>query len=196
MGWNLVRPVSRTAHPMASNAAGEGLNFDFTPLLAELGNLAAESAPKTPNSDFASLPAETGSVMAIDLVNQAAEMVQSIEDHAAEATARAHGLAQKASEQLEFAQSRIRVLEQALGATEERCNAANGRAADAEQTVRRSQAEIAALEERLSAADHRARNAEARVAEAEKVLKRVEDSIRNKLLSKRQPPAHGMAAAA
>jgi hypothetical protein len=196
MGWNLVRPVSRSAHQALPNPANEGPSFDFTPLLAELGSLAAHSAPETPHSDVAPLPAESASVTAIDLVNQAAAMVQSIEDHAAETTARAHGLAQKASDQLEFAQSRIRVLEQAQSAAEDRCKAANARAAEAEQMIRQSKAEIAILEERLSAADHRARNAEARVAEAEKVLKRVEDSIRNKLLSKMQPPGQAMAAAA
>lgn len=196
MGWNLVRPVSRTGHQAAPAPAAAGPDFDFTPLLAELAGVTAGLANEAPHSEFTSLPAESGEVKAIDLVNQAAEMVRSIEDHAAETTARAHGLAQKASAQLEFAHSRIRVLETAQSAAEDRCNAADARAAEAEQTVRQSQAEIAALEERLSAADQRARNAEARVIEAEKVLKRVEDSIRNKLLSKRQPSTNGMAAAA
>jgi hypothetical protein len=196
MGWNLVRPVNRTGRQAALNSANEVANFDFTPLLAELAGVTADSANRAANSDFTSLPAEAGGVMAIDLVNQAAEMVQSIEDHAAETAARAQGLAQKASEQLEFANSRIRVLEAAQIAAEDRCNASDARTAEAEQMIRQSRAEIAALEERLSAADHRARNAEARVIEAEKVLKRVEDSIRNKLLSKRQPSMNGMAAAA
>ena len=195
MGWNLVRPVSRTGHQVVPDSANEVPNIDFTSLLAEMG-VTADSANEVPNSDFTSLRTETESVTAIDLVNQAAEMVQSIEDHAAETTARAHGLAQKASEQLEFAHSRIRALESAQSATEDRCKAANARAAEAEQMVRQSKAEIAAMEERLSAADHRVRNAEARVIEAEKVLKRVEDSIRNKLLSKRQPSTNRVVAAA
>ena len=59
-----------------------------------------------------------------------------------------------------------------------------------------SKAEIAAMEESLSGADRRARNAEARVIEAKKILSQVEDSIRNKLLSKGHPSMNRLVAAA
>ena len=173
MGWNLVRPVRHTGHQVVPDSANEVLNSDFT-----------------------SLHAETWGVTAVDLVNQAAEIVQSIEEHAAETTARAQDLAQKAVEQLEIAGSRIRALESAQSALEERCRAANARAAEAEQMVRQSKAEIAAMEESLSGADRRARNAEARVIEAKKILSQVEDSIRNKLLSKGHPSMNRLAAVA
>ena len=155
--WFPIRPISVS-------------NFDFTSLLTEINGVTANSANEVPNSDFTSLPAATGGVTAVDLVNQAAEMVQSIEDYAAETTARAYGLAHKASEQLEFANSQMRALKSAQSAMEERCRATNARADKAEQMVRQSKAQIAAMEESLSAADRRARNAEARVIEAEKIL--------------------------
>ena len=53
---------------------------------------------------------ETEAATAIDLVHQAAEVLQSIEDRAAATEARAHGLARQAAEQLQLAESRMRAL--------------------------------------------------------------------------------------
>ena len=115
------------------------------------------------------IPSEdTGGVAAIDLVNQAAQVIQSIEDQAAETKMRAHDLARRAAEQLNFAERRIRALESAQSAAEASLNEANARADQAEQGTRIAQAQIAAIEDRLCTAEDRARNAEARAIEAEK----------------------------
>ena len=124
-------------------------------------------------------PADTTAVTAIDLVYQAAEVLQSIEDRSAAAEARAHALARQAAEQLQLAETRMRALESTQREAEAKANEAHARADEAEQIVR-------ATESRLSAAEQRARNAEVRAIEAEKILIRVEDAIRNQLLAKRQ----------
>ena len=71
------------------------------------------------------LSEDTGGVAAIDLVNQAAQVIQSIEDQAAETKMRAHDLARRAAEQLNFAERRIRALESAQSAAEASLNEAN-----------------------------------------------------------------------
>lgn len=139
---------------------------------------------------------ETGDMTAIELVNQAAERIQSIEYHAAETLARAHDLGRRAAEQLQLAESRIRDMEAAQGAMQGNLNAANARAHQAEQLVSQMEAEIAAVAERVSSADQRARFADARAVEAERMLIRVEDAIQSQLLGKRQTSMNRMAAAA
>ena len=128
----------------------------------------------------------TGGVAAIDLVNQAAQVIQSIEDQAAETKMRAHDLARRAAEQLNFAERRVGS-ELAQSAAEASLNEANARADQAEQGTRIAQAQIADIEDRLCTAEDRAKNAEARAIEAEKTLIRVEEAIRSQLLAKRQP---------
>jgi hypothetical protein len=115
----------------------------------------------------------------LDLVHQAADLLQNIEDRAAATQACALEIAQQAAEQLQSAESRIRELQS-------EARAANVRANEAEQMLRAAQSEIAAWANRLSTTQERARNAEARVIEAEKMLIKVEDAIRNRLLSRRQ----------
>ena len=131
-------------------------------------------------------PTETKAVTAIDLVYQAAEVLQSIEDRSAAAEARTHALARQAAEQLQLAETRIRALESAQREAEAKANEANARADEAEQMVRATESQVAAMGDRLSTAEQRARNAEVRAIEAEKILIRVEDAIRNQLLVKRQ----------
>jgi methyl-accepting chemotaxis protein len=133
-------------------------------------------------------------VTAIGLVDEAAQVVQFIEDSAAEIAARAHDLARRAAEQLKAAEAQIRAVESrnreveaSLRAAEANLRAANARADQAEQKVKAAEAQIAAMEDRVFAAEHRASNAEAHAIEAEKVILRVEDAIRNQLLGKRNP---------
>ena len=121
----------------------------------------------------------------LDLIHQAANLLQSVEDRAAATEARALTLARQATEQLDSAESRIREMQSLQQATEAEAKAANARANEAEQMLREARSEIAALENRLSTTEVRARNAEARFIEAEKILIRVEDAIRTQLLSKR-----------
>ena len=173
MGWSQDRQLDRTGRPVAVDPAKRAPQFRRAPPSAEIGVVAA-----------------------IDLVYQAADVFQSIEDHAAETVARAHDLARQAAEQLNFAESRNRALEAAQRAAEADLKEANARADQAEQTAKETEAQIAAIQDRLTAAEQRASNAEARAIEAEKTLLRVEDAIRNQLLAKWQPLVGRSAAAA
>jgi len=130
---------------------------------------------------------ETGRVVALDLVNQAANVIQNIEDGAAETVVRAEELARRTTENLIFAERRIRDLKQAQSAAEILVKEANVRADQAEQETRAAQAHIAAIGDRLSAAESRARNAEACAIEVVETLTRVEEAIRIQILAKRQP---------
>jgi hypothetical protein len=149
------------------------------------------------------LSVETRAMTAIGLVDEAAQVVQLIEDNASEIAARAHDLARRAAEQLKSAEAQIRALESKhreaeamLRTAEANLRAANARAEQAEQRVRTAESQIAAMEDRVVAAEHRATNAETHAIEAEKVIIRVEDAIRTQLLGKRHPLMGKPAAAA
>ena len=73
---------------------------------------------------------------ALDLVNQVAEVIMSIEAQAADIEARAQTLARGACEKLEFAGSRIRDLEAARRTAEQGMQEANLRAEEAEQAFK------------------------------------------------------------
>jgi chromosome segregation ATPase len=173
MELNQNRPVDRTAHPAAPR-----------------------SLHGQPNVRRPMPPEETGRVAAIDLVKQAASVMQSIEDRAAETMMRAQELAQRAKEQLNFARHRIRELEEAQVAAEARCNDANARAEHAEQEIMTARAQMAAIGDRLRTTEDRAKNAEARAIEADRTLLRVEEALRTQLLARRPSLASFSAAAA
>ena len=139
--------------------------------------------------------AESEASAAIDLVYQAAEVLQSIENHAAETTSRAHDLARQATEHLQLAEDRIRALNSAQKKCETDLQAANARADEAEQAMSATEAQIAEMASRVAAAEQRARNAEARAIEAEKSLIRIEDAIRSQLLARRPPVMKKLVAA-
>jgi chromosome segregation ATPase len=138
---------------------------------------------------------DEGATAAIDLVYQAAELLQSIENRAAETTARAHALAEQAAEQLQSAEQRIRTLDAEKRALEHDLRQAYVRADEAEQAMRTIELQVADLTSRLAGAEQRARDREARTISAEKTLIRIEDAIRTQLLS-RGPPSSKRSAAA
>src|SRR6476619_2645892 len=81
-------------------------------------------------------PHDLGGVTVVeDLVNQAVEMFQSIEDRAAETNARAYDLARRATEQLKLAERRTHALESALSAAEASLSQAKVRIAETEQVA-------------------------------------------------------------
>ena len=169
------RQTDRTGHPAARHPQNG------------LANVRRPMAPE---------PEGTGRVVALDLVQQAANLMQSIEDRAAETIMRAHELARRATEQFELAQRRIRDLERAQGAAEARINEMNARAEQAEQETRAAHAQIAAIADRLGNAEARAKNSEARAIEAERTLLRVEEALQTQLLARRQPLTNVAAVAA
>lgn len=133
---------------------------------------------------------------AIDLVHQAAAMMKGIENQAAETSARAQDLAQKAVEQLHAAEARIRALTSAQGEAEARLKETTARADAFEQMARTTQAQIAAMEQRVAATEDRARQAATRATEAENNLVRVQNAIQHQLLAKVQPSMGRQVAAA
>jgi len=163
MGWNRDREFDRNGRPAEADPAKRVLHFRPAPAYSEAAG-----------------------VTAIELIHQAAQMMQSVEDHAAETSARAHDLARRAAEQLDLSEARIRSLEMAQRAAAADVKTANARTDEAEQMARATEAQIASMEDRLSAAEHRAAHAEARAIEAEKALVRVENAIRNQLLAQRE----------
>ena len=144
--------------------------------------LSADAAEDAQASNPPSSLAETRGAMAVDLVNKAVGLVQTIEDRAAKTVARAHELAERAAEQLTAMQ----------GALAE----ANARTDEAEERARQAEAHIADLEARLDAAEERTKSAEARAIEAEHIVIRVENALQCQLLEKLQPSASRMPAAA
>ena len=106
-------------------------------------------------------PARDQSATALDLVDQAAEVVTGIEDHARQIEARAQFLVKSALE-------KIQLLE--------------GQVDSAGQDLRIAQSRLATAEAQLLNAEQRTGIAEAREGELEYALSRIEDAIRKRLL--------------
>jgi hypothetical protein len=157
------------------------LNQPANSRTAELGNCVPDIRRAIP-------PEDRVGVTAIELVIQTADVFDGIEAHAAETKARAYDLAQRAADQLSFAERQIHALKSLQNAAEASLIKANARADEAEQVNRTIQAQNAVIEHRLATAEARAKNAEAFAIEAQKSLIRVEDAIRSQLLAKLQPP--------
>jgi chromosome segregation ATPase len=133
---------------------------------------------------------------ALDLVNQAAEVVMSIETQAAEIEIRARNLARDACEKLQLAESHIQSLEAARRTAEQGMHEANVRAQEAEQAFKEAQSRAAAAEAELCAMERRVKAAETRADETQQTLNRVENAIRTKLLNLRRTEVNKRAAAA
>ena len=132
----------------------------------------------------------------IDLVHQAAAVVQSIKGDADQAAAHAADVARRATDLLQFAEGRIRSLESAHSAAEAGLREATARIDEMEQLASQSQAQIMFLERELSNAEHRARDAELKAMEAEEAVYSIQEAIRSELLGQHQPSKNGYAAAA
>jgi hypothetical protein len=121
-----------------------------------------------------------GSV-ALDLVNQAAEVIRDLEDRAAEREARAEAIGELARQVVERAEQRIRVAEEQVVATAARAEALGELA---HQSIERAKHRISEIETMLRAAEDRAKIAEAQAKEAKAALIAVQNAIRNKVLNK------------
>ena len=106
-------------------------------------------------------PATDHSETALELVDQAAEVVSGIEDDARQIEARAQFLVKSALEKMQLSDGRVEAANQAL---------------------KLAQSRLATAEAQLSNAEQRAETAEARGREFENALARIEDAIRNRLL--------------
>jgi chromosome segregation ATPase len=133
---------------------------------------------------------------ALDLVNQAAEVIMSIETQAAEIEVRARNLARDACGKLQLAESHIQSLEAARRTAEQGMHEANVRAHEAEQAFEQAQSRAAAAEAELCAMERRVKAAETRADETQQTLIRVENAIRTKLLNLRRTEVNKRAAVA
>jgi hypothetical protein len=124
--------------------------------------------------NFAKAPAPDGSKTPLNLVQQAAEIFSSMEDHARETEARAQSLL----ECLKLAERRAETAERERN---EAINEADSMLEDAYRALEQAQSRIESAEDRLTAMEFRAQASDAVAREAKRALAVVEDAIRNRL---------------
>lgn len=128
---------------------------------------------------FPSTPPSTttrGHGAALDLVYQAAEVIQGIENHANEA----EKSFANALQTLQLAEKRIRELEKGL-------QSAQACISEARVTIKELDEALKIERSRLEAAEMRARTAEAQAKENANTVTRVQEAIRSLILAKRPP---------
>ena len=128
---------------------------------------------------FSQAGARDQGATALDLVNQAAEVFNSMEAHARETEARAQSLCRSLTEKLLLAGQQKDAAERARLET---VNELNGKLQDVTQALQQAQSRIAAAEDYATAAEFRAQAAEARLCKANRELAAVEEAIRKRLL--------------
>jgi DNA repair exonuclease SbcCD ATPase subunit len=135
----------------------------------------------------------TDGATAMDLVCQAARVIDDLSHRANEVEERARWLVEKAIDKLQAAESRHEA-EQCR--QRDALNTAAAKLAEAERTLKFLQVQLASAESELSAADTRAQEAEKRADDAKDALRRIEEAIRTQLLRQRQDGPGSLAAAA
>jgi hypothetical protein len=131
-----------------------------------------------------SLPANKPDAAAIDLVHQAAELIQVANNKAVESQAHAEALATQAIEKLKIARDRVQFAESALRTAEAEKNEFSAKVQALEEALEQMRCRTAATEVQLSIALQRADAAELRVVEAENVLKYIEDALQRVIIEK------------
>lgn len=119
---------------------------------------------------------------ALDLVSQAAEMIGSIQDRAAEMEARAKALADSALKKLQRAETLIHTAEAERDRAQDALSKLGVRLEEAERDLTRTQSQIATAEAQLADAERYAKTVATRALNAEKALNQIEDAIRTQLL--------------
>ena len=126
---------------------------------------------------------------ALDLVYQAAELIEDLDNSAAEIQARAETFAEQAIEKLEIAEARVLSAESGRLAAEakvkelsDRVEEFSDKVQEVEKIMEQTVSRMAVAEAERSAAEQQARTAEMRANEAEDALKRIEEAIRTRIL--------------
>ena len=127
--------------------------------------------PKSDDEDYG----ET----ALDLVNQAAELFDSMENHARETEAHAQSLCKSLAEKLQLSEKQKDVAERARLET---ITELNRRLQDVTRALKHAQARIDSAEDYATAAEFRAQAAENQLLKANRELAAVEEAIRKRLL--------------
>jgi hypothetical protein len=116
---------------------------------------------------------------ALDLVNQAAELFDSMESHARETEATAQSLCKSLAEKLHLAE---REKEAAERAQLETITELNRRLQEATRALKHAEKRILSAEDYATAAEFRAQAAENQLLKANRELAAVEEAIRTRLL--------------
>jgi len=128
---------------------------------------------------FSQSAARDHGATALELVNEAAEIFNSMESHARETEARAQSLCKDLTEKLLLVGKQK---EAAARAHLETINELNCKLQDFTSALKQAQSRIAVAEDYATAAEFRAQAAEAQLRKANQELAAVEDAIRKRLL--------------
>jgi len=120
--------------------------------------------------------------VALDLVHQAAQVMNDMERRASEAEARACSVVRDAIQKLKLAQERIQSAEHARRIEDQEVR---NKLQEAVRALEKAERRVAAAEARASAAEARAKRAEAQANETERAVARIEEAIRTQLLRER-----------
>jgi chromosome segregation ATPase len=129
-----------------------------------------------------------GNSAALELVYQVAEIIEGVENQAAEIEKTSH-------QQLQFKQERIEELETELRTAQLEISETRAKLKELEEVARAGEARLEAAENRMSELETRAETAEAQTKEKANALFRIEEAIRTQILSKRLP-ANNLASSA
>ena len=147
-----------------------------------------ESAPIRPKERVMRLPGATptadmrrGDGAGLDLVYQAAKVIEGLEDRATE-------IEKTSYQQLQLKERRIEELETELRTAQTLINETRIKLKESDEVARADRARLEAAEKRLSEFETRAKTAEAQARENATALFRIEEAIRAQLLAKRLPP--------
>jgi len=148
-------------------------------------NLLGFERPPTEMETFERTPPgveKNTSAVALDLVRQAAQVLNDIERRASEAEARASSVMSDAIQKLKLAQERIQSAEHARRIEDQEVR---NKLQEAVRALEKAERRVAAAEARASAAEARAKRAEAQANETERAVARIEEAIRTQLLRER-----------
>jgi len=150
-------------HDDAASAAAKVLSF---------------KRPLSPEKNFVKGPGAT----AFALINQAAERIANIDEHAAERQAQADALVKQAIERLKIAHLKV----QSADRFKTECTI---KIQDADKLLKRASSYIAAMEKELYIAKQRAKALEIRASEAENALMLLEEALRTRILERIPEPS-------
>jgi methionine synthase II (cobalamin-independent) len=128
---------------------------------------------------FASTAAKDYGTTALNLVHQAAEIFNGMEDHARETEARAASMCKSLTAKLQLAEQQRDAAERARRDVVQEFN---GRLQDVSRALQKAQARIVDVEEYATAAEYRAQAAEIQLHKANQELAAIEQAIRKRLL--------------
>ncbi len=129
----------------------------------------------TPTADM-----RRGNSEVLELVYQAAELIEGIEKKAIE-------IEKTSYQQLRFKEKRIEELETELRTAQLLINETRAKLKELEEVARAGEARLEAAENKMSELETRAKTAEAQAKEKANAVFRIEEAIRTQILAKRLP---------